>query len=85
MIGQWYGQNVGINSLWPSAWPHQGIIWTYVDLSSKVLCGIHLKAVWQEVLMNLISNLCCGNVYFLMHLYGITYPFLNFNGATVEV
>ena len=26
--------------------------------SSKVFCGIHLRAVSQEVLMNLIHNMC---------------------------
>ena len=32
--------------------------WTSVDLSSKMFCGIHLRAISQEVLMNLISNMC---------------------------
>ena len=34
---------------WLIAWWHQGITWTNVDLSSKVLYGIHLKAVSQEM------------------------------------
>ena len=34
------------------------IIWTSVDLSSKVICGIHLRAVSQEVLVKLIRNMC---------------------------
>ena len=31
---------------------------TNVDLSSKVFYGIHLWAISQEVLMNLIRNMC---------------------------
>ena len=37
---------------------HQAITWTNVDLPSKTFCGIHLRAIWQEVLMNLIRNPC---------------------------
>ena len=40
------------------AWRHQGIIWTNPDLSLKVFDGIHLGAIVQEVLMNLIRNMC---------------------------
>ena len=32
--------------------------WTNVDLSSKVFCGIRLRASSQEVLINLIRNMC---------------------------
>ena len=31
---------------------------TNVDLPSEAFCGIHLKAVSQELLMKLISNIC---------------------------
>ena len=40
------------------AWQYQAITWTNVDLWSKVFCGIHLRAFSQEVLMNLIHNMC---------------------------
>ena len=39
------------------AWHHQAIAWTNVDLLSKVFCGIQLRAISQEVLMNLIRNM----------------------------
>ena len=39
-------------------WWHQAITWIDVDLSSKVFCGIHLRAISQEVLMNMIRNMC---------------------------
>ena len=35
-----------------NGWRHQAITWTNVDLSSKVFCGIHLRSISQEVLMN---------------------------------
>ena len=40
------------------AWWHQAITWTKVDLSSKVVCGIHLRAIQQKVLMNLNCVVC---------------------------
>ena len=33
------------------------ITWTDVDLSPKVFCSIHLRAISQEVLTNLIQNI----------------------------
>ena len=42
---------------WHIAWQHPAITWVKVDLS-KVFCGIHLRAILQEVLMNLIHNKC---------------------------
>ena len=39
------------------AWRHQAITWTNVDLSSKMFCGIHLKAISQEELMSLIHHI----------------------------
>ena len=36
----------------------QAIIWTNVDQSSTVFYNIHLTAILQEVLMNLICNMC---------------------------
>ena len=37
---------------------HQTITWTNIDLSQKEFCGIHLKAISQKVLTNLIHNMC---------------------------
>ena len=34
------------------------ITWINIDLSSKVLCGIQLRAIWQEMPMNLTHNMC---------------------------
>ena len=43
----------------------------YVDLSSKVFCGIHLRAISQEALMNLICNICSEiTILKLVHLPG---------------
>ena len=42
--------------LWLVTWQHQAITWTNVDLWSVKSCGIHLRAVSQEV--NLIHNMC---------------------------
>ena len=43
-------------------WLDNGLLpdgtWTKVDLSSKVLCDIHMRAISQEVLMNLIRSFC---------------------------
>ena len=39
------------------AWWHQAITWTHVDLTSEVFHGIHLRAISQEALMNLICNI----------------------------
>ena len=43
---------------WLVAWRHQAITWTKVDLSSNGFCGIQIRANSQEVLMNLIHNMC---------------------------
>ena len=43
---------------WLAAWQHQAIIWTNVELTSHVFCGIHLRAISQAVCMKLISNMC---------------------------
>ena len=43
---------------WLSAWQHQAITWTNVDLWSEVFFGIHLWAMSQEVDMYLIHNMC---------------------------
>ena len=37
---------------------YQAITATNVDLSLKVFCGIHLREILHEVLMNLIHNIC---------------------------
>ena len=47
-------------------WRRQAITWIDVDLSSKVFCGIHLRLISQEVVMNLICNLCLENHIFNM-------------------
>ena len=33
------------------------IIWTNIELSSEMFCGIHLSAISQEVLKNLLCNI----------------------------
>ena len=40
------------------AWQNQAIIWTSVASSLGMFCGIYLRAILQEVLKNLISNIC---------------------------
>ena len=40
------------------SWPRQVITWINMDLSSNRLCGIHLGAISQEVLLNFIRNMC---------------------------
>ena len=53
-----------------------GISWTIVILSSKVLCSIHLWATWDEVMINLIRNMCSdiiilkNNIIFPNGLFG---------------
>ena len=47
-----HGPKLVINSLC-----HQVISLTNVDLSSKVFYGIHLKAFYQEMLMDLFRNM----------------------------
>ena len=37
---------------WLAAWQHQAIIWTNVDLSSNVFCGIHMRVISQLAFMN---------------------------------
>ena len=44
----------------PDGWCHQAITWTYVDLSSKIFCVIHLRSILQGMSMNLIHNMCSG-------------------------
>ena len=34
------------------------ITWTNIDLLSKVIWGIRLRAILQEILMYLIQNMC---------------------------
>ena len=52
-----FTQNHMATHIWVSiGWWHQTITWTKVDTSS-VFCAIHLRAISQEVLMNLIRNL----------------------------
>ena len=41
----------------------QVITSTNVDLSSKLLCGIHSRTVSQEIVMNLIHNMCLGIIF----------------------
>ena len=46
---------------WHVAWWHQTIIYTNVDSSSKVFCGIHLQAILQEMHRNIIHNMHSEN------------------------
>ena len=41
---------------WHVACWYQASNWTNVNLSSKVFCGIHLRAILQKMIMNLIYN-----------------------------
>ena len=54
--------NIDLCQLWIRkslvAWWHQAINWTYVDLPSKVFCGIHLRVISRDMLMNLICDMC---------------------------
>ena len=54
------------------AWRHLAITWTNVDLSSKVIRDNHLRAISQEVLMNLIHDMCSEITLskLLLHLPG---------------
>ena len=57
-----------LNSLWPSDdmwWQRNGSTlaqvmspWIDADLSSVACCGIHMKAISQEVLINSICEMC---------------------------
>ena len=40
------------------AWQHQVLTWTNVHLSSNVYCGIPVRAISQEVHMDLICDMC---------------------------
>ena len=44
--------------LWFVAWQHLVITWIIVDSSLEVFYSIHLRAISQEVLMNLMRNTC---------------------------
>ena len=51
--------DMGMGQYWLRKWlVVQTITWTNADLSWKVFCGIHLRAISQEMLKNLIYNLC---------------------------
>ena len=63
------GKGAYFNWLWPSdrIWRHTSWsifrhYWTKLDLSSKVLCDIHLRAVAKEVTVNLYSQIICCNI-----------------------
>ena len=45
-------------------WWHQAIIWTNVDWSSVRSCGIHLRAISQEILMISILDMSLNNNWF---------------------
>ena len=58
-------------SKWLAAWQHQAIIWTTVDLSSKVFCGIHLKVILQVLKIVMCKISLKGFFYIsLLHLCG---------------
>ena len=40
------------------AWCLMAITWANIDLSSMVICDIHLREISQEILINLIGNMC---------------------------
>ena len=51
------------------------IIWTNVDFSSHVFCGIHLRAMSQEMFVKLIRNMCpeMTLLWLLPHLSGASF------------
>ena len=49
--------------LWFAAWCHQAITWNNIDLSLKVFCGIHLRAISLEGPMHLFCNMRFWNCY----------------------
>ena len=53
-------------------WQHQAITWTTVGLPSEVFRGIHIRAISQQVFMNLIRNMFLGSMLLklLPHLPG---------------
>ena len=57
---------------WLVTWRHQAIIWTNVHFSLVRFCVTDLRAILQEVLINLILNMCLKITLpkFLMHLPG---------------
>ena len=56
-----------------NAWCHQYNTWMNVDLSSNMFCGIHLRAILQEVLMKIICKMCyeIKLLKLLTHLPGV--------------
>ena len=43
--------------LWLVAWRQQAITWANVDFSSVKFCGMHMKAILQELLMNSVCSM----------------------------
>ena len=43
---------------WHVAWRQQAITWINANLPSMMFCWIYMTAIAQEVLMNLIRNMC---------------------------
>ena len=52
---------------WLVAWWHQVITSTNVGLSSEAFCGIHSRAMSQELLMKLIGNMCSEITHWNYH------------------
>ena len=54
---------------WLVAEGYQVITWSNVNLTAKVFCGIHMRAISQEVVMNLICNMCSEVTHFILPLH----------------
>ena len=56
------GYTVALDQYWLMsllvAGQHQAFTWASADLSSKVYCGIHMKVITREMLMNIFCNMC---------------------------
>ena len=54
---------------WLGAWWHQAITWTNIVSSTKLFCGIHLRAISQIALMKSIHNNICSEITVLKLLH----------------
>ena len=52
-----YSNKIWINIGSGNDWRQQAIIWTITDISWKVFPGIHLNAISQQMLKNIIHNM----------------------------
>ena len=62
-----------LSQIWPRrllfAWRYQAVTWFNVELSQKVLCDIHLRAISQQVAVILIDTVCSETTYLKLSLH----------------